>query len=442
MLVPFTDMLAAAQHDGYAIMAPDFATLHMARNLLEAAEAHRAPLLLSFAPGLAAARDLADTRRFLEVARALAAESSASVGLHLDHATTLEQIRDGIEAGFTSVMIDASREPWEVNVERTRQAVEIAHAAGVHVEAELGHVAIGDRYMAQGSADDNTTVYTDPDRAAEFVALTGVDALAVSVGTIHGSYVGEPQLQFDLLARLHAEVPVPLVLHGASGTGAANIRRAVSLGIRKINLFSEIVAAMKQEVAAVLDQPTSGPIELAEAQARGVKRVMAEWFEISGSAGQAHPVEHSAPAYAEALFRAGYGCSEAVFKAFSETGGYASAVAQRAASLFPGGLCSQGRACGALLGALMAIGAEHSHDNPAHIAPRQSARALGVELIRWYEAEYGSTVCADLLGFDLSDPQQYNAYLASDQRETVCAPLVRETCRWLEAHPTPEKDFA
>ncbi len=286
MIQSLNEMLAAAERGGYAVLAPDFSSLSMVRTLIELAEELDAPLLLSYTLALREIRDLRSYARFIGVVREEAEAAAVPVGLHLDHALTLDAIREGVEVGYTSVMIDASSEPWEVNVERTQAAVAIAHPAGVPVEAELGHVATGDMYVVPGHGEDSQTVFTDPDQAVEFVRLTGIDALAVSIGTIHGTYRGAPALQFDLLEELHRRVPVPLVLHGASDTGDDNLRRLVALGIRKINMYSDMVKAVKAELAAVLAQPEGiGAIQLAEAERRGVRREAARYFQVSGSVG-------------------------------------------------------------------------------------------------------------------------------------------------------------
>ncbi len=431
MLVTLDEMLNQAESRKYAVIAPDFINLLTASALIELAEEVKAPLLLSYSPVLKPGRDVRSYRRFIETVLAEADSASVPVGLHLDHGGTLEQIREAVDIGFTSVMIDASTEPWEVNVARTKEAVAIAHAAGVPVEAELGHVAVGDKYIAQADQNDSETLFTDPEQAVEFVELTGIDALAVSVGTIHGNYRGEPALQFDRLQQLYEQVPVPLVLHGASGTGDDNLRQAIGLGIRKINVFSALVTAVQEQLTATMEAGYMGPIEMAEAQKRAVRLAVEPYLQVSGSVGTAVSGSIDIPRYAEKLFQAGYGCSEAVFRAFSIAEGFASITAQQAASTFSGGMANQGLTCGVLAGGLMVIGAKCSHAYKGHAQKRKKAKALGAELIQWYENQKGSSTCSGLLGLDLRDPQQVKWYQSGSYFENVCTPLLVETCEWL-----------
>ncbi len=431
MLTPLDKMLAQAEVGNYAVIAPDFLNLMTVTALIELAEELEAPLLLSYAPVFKSSRDAGSYRQFIELIRSVGDNASVPVGLHLDHATTLDEIQEAVNLGYTSVMIDASRESWAVNVSRTKEAVAIAHAAGVPVEAELGHVAVGSKYIAQADQNDNETAFTDPDQAAEFVELTGIDALAVSVGTIHGDYRGEPMIQFDRLQQIRDKVPVPLVLHGSSGTGDSNLQRAIGLGIRKINVFTALVTAVREELAATIQTGNMGPIEMADAQRRAVYRAIKPYLQVSGSVGTAVSKPVDIPRYAEALFRDGYGCTEAVFRAFSATEGYASDTTQRATSLFSGGMCHQGLTCGALVGGLMVIGARNAPANPAYKQPREQARALGVELIQWYQQQKGSSVCRNLLDLDLSDPEQAKQYKTDLHFDHICTPLVVETCQWL-----------
>lgn len=279
-------MLGAAERAGYAVVAPEFPSLLTARALIEHAEIRRAPLLLSFDPRLKPSCEIKDFRQFIQIVREMAAVSTALIGIHLDHATRLEDILEAIAVGFTSVMLDASKSPWEENIRRTREVVGFAHAAGVGVEAELGHVASGGAYFEKANPGDHQSVFTEPSEALEFVRQTGVDALAVAVGTIHGVYQGEPQLDFDRLQELHRVVPVPLVLHGSSGTGEANLRKTVSLGIRKINVFSDIVSQIRRRLGDSLNMPSHGPNDFTQAQICAVQEAIDPYLDYSDSAGR------------------------------------------------------------------------------------------------------------------------------------------------------------
>jgi fructose-bisphosphate aldolase class II len=160
-----------------------------------------------------------------------ARQSRLDVAVHLDHGLTLETVRKALDLGFTSVMLDASTLPFEENVRKTREVVALARTYGATAEAELGRVG-----GSEDGSGDHGIRCTDPGDAREFVARTGIDALAVAIGNIHGNYPAAPRLAFDVLEEIHARTPVPLVLHGGSGISDEDFRRAIALGIRKVNI--------------------------------------------------------------------------------------------------------------------------------------------------------------------------------------------------------------
>jgi ketose-bisphosphate aldolase len=207
------------------------------------------------------------------MARAAAEEIERPVALHLDHGASYELAARCVEAGYTSVMIDGSKLPFDENVEVTRRVVEMAHAAGVSVEGELGHVA----HNEEGG--DITRFYTRPEDAARFVEATGVDALAVAVGTAHGFYKGEVRLDFDRLRQIHDAVGerARLVLHGGSGVPDELLRRAVESGIAKINFGTELKNAFTLAVKRSLS--ASDEIDLRKTFAPAIEAVR----EISAS---------------------------------------------------------------------------------------------------------------------------------------------------------------
>lgn len=171
-----------------------------------------------------------------------------TAALHLDHGSTLTHVQECLEAGFTSVMLDASRHPYEENVRLTKAAVEMARDFDVSVEAELGHVGGFEGDLPELDGDEATQ--TDPDQAAEFVAETGTDCLAVAIGTIHGAYRGKPVINIDRLRAIATRVSQPLVLHGGSMTPDNDIRACIREGITKINICTEL----QQEWLAGLDE--------------------------------------------------------------------------------------------------------------------------------------------------------------------------------------------
>ncbi len=238
MRLSLAQILTQAEEGKYAVIAPDFTSLSMAKAIIETAEEVNSPLILSYSTMFKPMMDVKRYDKFIQIVRDEIEAASVPNCLHLDHASSLDDIREAVEVGFCSVMIDASVEPWEKNLEKTLQAVDIAHPQGVSVESELGQVMMGVGYYKQKKVD---ALFNDPEKAREFVELTGIDALAVAIGNVHGAYQGKPEIDFDRLKKIDQQVTVPLVLHGSSGIGEKNIIKAVRLGIRKINLYSEII---------------------------------------------------------------------------------------------------------------------------------------------------------------------------------------------------------
>ncbi|WP_129841820.1 class II fructose-bisphosphate aldolase [Streptomyces sp. RFCAC02] len=244
-LAPGADLLEAARAAGRALPAFNVITLEHAEAVVAAAETARAPLLLQVSENAVAHRG----GRLAPVAAALVALAEAAavpLGLHLDHVTRPELLRQAPGAGFGSVMFDGSRLPWRENVAATAAAVAFGHAHGLLVESELGRVGgkPGDAHLPGAR--------TDPAGAAAFVRATGVDALAVAVGSRHAMTERTAVLDHALIARLRAAVPVPLVLHGSSGVPDGELRRAVAAGIGKINFGTVLNAALTGAVRAHL----------------------------------------------------------------------------------------------------------------------------------------------------------------------------------------------
>lgn len=289
MLATLKELLQTAKENNYAILAPNFTNLYSVRVLIECAEKYRAPLLLSYATAFKPVQEVKDYRKFIRIVRDEAAGAGVPVGLHLDHAFELDDIAEAIDVGYTSVMIDASSEPWDINVARTQKAVAMARPAGVSVEAELGHVTTGADYIARTDHEIEThkNLLTDPEQASRFVALTEIDALAVAIGTVHGFYQSAPDLDFERLQKLSAVIDIPLVLHGASGTGAEKIRQAVERGICKINVYTDLIESVRREITAMVSgTPQFSPHDLALAQAKGLQTAMKDYLHISGSIGK------------------------------------------------------------------------------------------------------------------------------------------------------------
>jgi fructose-bisphosphate aldolase, class II len=283
VLTTLQRILEHARTHHYAVPAFDCVEDVMVRTILETAESLRSPVvLMGLHPDLTG-NGLA---YFAGLVRSVADLHAIPIALHLDHSTDLGIVQTAIELGFTSVMVDGSCLPFEENVALTRSAVDLARPHGVSVEGELGHVG-GMDLEAKGCAE---SVLTEPAEVTEFVRQTGVDALAVSIGTAHGVYTSLPNLSIDRLAELNAVSPVPLVLHGGSGTPEAQIQEAVRNGICKVNLYADCRIAMARgfrRTAESLVREDPLPGELLREIKRELSQVVAEKIRLLMSAGQA-----------------------------------------------------------------------------------------------------------------------------------------------------------
>jgi len=253
----------------------------MAKVMIETAEEVNAPLILSYSVLFKPIMDVRRYDRFIQIVLDEIEDAAVPICLHLDHAVSLDDIKEAIDVGFCSVMMDASTEPWDINLEKSTQAVELAHPKGVSVEAELGQIMMGEGYYKQGKVD---TLFTDPAKALEFVTLTGIDALAISIGNVHGAYKGKPNIDFERLKKIDQLVSVPLVLHGSSGIGRENLVKAIELGIRKINLYSEIVNSAHHSLQQSLQENFGNPIKVCLTREGGIRDTLLTYLEFSGSA--------------------------------------------------------------------------------------------------------------------------------------------------------------
>ncbi len=283
MQISLAQILKDADQGRYAVIAPDFASLSMAKAMIDAAEELHAPLILSYSTLFKPIMDVRRYDTFIWIVRDEIQAASVPICLHLDHAGSLDDIREAVEVGFCSVMIDASTEPWEINIEKTLQAVEIAHPQGVSVESELGQIMMGEGYYKQ---DDVDSLFTDPEKAREFVNLTEIDALAISIGNVHGAYQGKPKIDFARLNKINQLVSIPLVLHGSSGIREDNLVKAIGLGIRKINLYSEIMNSVHKNLSLALQNDFGNPVKLCQARERGIKTTLKAYLEFSQRANQ------------------------------------------------------------------------------------------------------------------------------------------------------------
>ncbi|MBQ3089956.1 MAG: ketose-bisphosphate aldolase [Oscillospiraceae bacterium] len=285
MLVNMKTMLAVANEHNFAVPAFNTPTGMIMRGILEASEAAKAPVIIEVHPlELELARP-----SFITALVEEAHKASVPVCIHMDHGSSLEQIMTAIQCGYTSVMIDASSKSFEENVALTKKICEVAHAVNVSVEAELG--TIGTTKQDMDTTSSTEIRYTDPQEAARFVEETGVDCLAVAIGTCHGIYPKGmiPKLQLDLLKEIKEAVKIPLVLHGGSSNRDEEIAAASRMGINKINISSDIKDPFYRKCREVLQDPyIREPDAIYPPCIEAMKEVIFHKFDLLGTTGKAH----------------------------------------------------------------------------------------------------------------------------------------------------------
>ncbi|MDH6351584.1 class II fructose-bisphosphate aldolase [Brevibacillus sp. FSL K6-0770] len=282
-LVSSTQMLGEARAEGYCVGAFNVHTLEMLQAVVEAAEEANAPLILQTTVGTV--RHLGP-EYVAAMARVAAERARVPIALHLDHCQEEELIARCIKAGYTSVMIDASMHLFAENVERTQRVVTLARAFGVNVEAELGKVGgVEDDLVV----DDADASLADPLECERFMELTKVDTLAPAIGTAHGIYKGEPRIDFVRLEEIARRVPAPLVLHGGSGIPEAQVKRAVALGMAKMNVATELRIAFSNAIKATFEEhpAENDPRTYMKRAKQAVKEVALAKMEMCGCTGKA-----------------------------------------------------------------------------------------------------------------------------------------------------------
>lgn len=231
-LVNLNVLLRHAQENRYAVGNFDVCDSTLLMGVLTAAERNRSPIILAYGADF---QKNTPIRIFSKMLREAAEQTDIPICIHWDHATSMGEIDEAIACGFTSVMIDASAEPFQRNVSLTKEVVAMCRDKNISVEAELGQVG-----TENADYDIASYRYTDPEEAVEFAARTGIDALAIAVGNAHGVYASTPQIDVELVDHIRKRVDVPLVLHGASGIGDSDIVKCIHGGITKINIFTEL----------------------------------------------------------------------------------------------------------------------------------------------------------------------------------------------------------
>ncbi|WP_312473214.1 class II fructose-bisphosphate aldolase [Neobacillus sp.] len=246
-LVSMKEMLIKAKAEGYAVGQFNINNLEFTQAILQAAVAEKSPVILGVSEG--AGRYIGGFKTVVKMVEGLMEDYNVTVpvAIHLDHGSSFDKCKEAIDAGFTSVMIDASHHPFEENIEITSKVVEYAHSKGVSVEAELGTVGgQEDDVVAEG------VIYADPKECEELVKRTGIDCLAPALGSVHGPYKGEPKLGFVEMEEIGKITGMPLVLHGGTGIPTKDIQKSVSLGTAKINVNTENQIASAKAVREVL----------------------------------------------------------------------------------------------------------------------------------------------------------------------------------------------
>ena len=283
-LVSMKEMMIKGKQEGYAIGQFNLNNLEFTQAILQAAQEENSPVICGVSEG--AARYMGGFTTVVNIVKGLMHDYKITVpvAIHLDHGSSFEKCKEAIDAGFTSVMIDASHHPFEENIEITKQVVEYARQHNVSVEAELGTVG--------GQEDDiiaDGVIYADPKECKQLVEQTGIDCLAPALGSVHGPYKGEPNLGFTEMEEISQQCDVPLVLHGGTGIPTKDIQRAVSLGTSKINVNTESQITSAQAVREVLnnDPDVYDPRKYMGPAREAIKKTVIGKMREFGSSGKA-----------------------------------------------------------------------------------------------------------------------------------------------------------
>lgn len=282
-LVNVDVLLEKAEQGNYAVGAFNCNNMEIVQAIIEAAEEEQAPVIIQASQGAISYAGLDYIVALVETA---AKHASVPVALHLDHGTSFEQVVQCIGRGFTSVMIDGSKLPLEENIALTNKILDMARPLNISVEAELGKI---------GGTEDNVSVsereatFTDPAEAKRFVDETGIKSLAIAIGTAHGQYKGTPKLDFERLEEIKKLVNIPIVLHGSSGVPDEDIRKAISLGVRKVNIDTNLREAFSDGVrAALAANPNEiDPRKILKPAKAAMKERVKEKIRVFGSNGKA-----------------------------------------------------------------------------------------------------------------------------------------------------------
>jgi fructose-bisphosphate aldolase class II len=283
LFVPNAQLLQNARKEKYAVGAFNLNNMEIAQAIIETAEEERSPVILQASQG---AIQYAGIEYIAAIARAAAEKATVPVSLHLDHGTSFEQNVECVRAGFSSIMFDGSKLPLQENIAITKKICEIAHIVGVSVEGELGQIGkISDKI----TKEQLEKTKANPQEAQEFVKQTGVDALAIAVGNIHGMQKQEAEIDIPRIETIRKLTNVPLVLHGASGIPNESVRQAIKAGICKINIDTELRKAFVRGINIVLKEDPSGidPRKILGKAKTEMKEAVREKIRLFGCNGKA-----------------------------------------------------------------------------------------------------------------------------------------------------------
>ncbi|NLM88954.1 MAG: class II fructose-1,6-bisphosphate aldolase [Syntrophomonadaceae bacterium] len=281
-LVSVHELLLKADQKGYAVGAFNANNMEIVQAIAEAAELEKSPVIMQASQGAISYAGLEYITQMVNIA---ARQASVPIALHLDHGTDFDQVVRCIRSGFTSVMYDGSKLPLEENIAVTKQVLAMSRPIGVSVEAELGKIGGTEDNV---HVDEREALFTDPEEARYFVEQTGVDSLAIAIGTAHGRYQGEPKLDFARLEKIRNLVNIPLVLHGSSGVPDEAIRRAIQLGIRKVNIDTNIREAFVGEMRRIMEEKPNeiDPRKILKPARQATVEIIREKIRLFGSSGQ------------------------------------------------------------------------------------------------------------------------------------------------------------
>ena len=296
-LVHMRDMLNHAYRNGYAVGAFDLVSLDFLEAIIDGAENCKAPVILSLAESHFEYFDFELTMAAVEAA---ARRTAVPVAIHLDHGASLESAQEGIRLGCNGIMVDNSLAPLEENIARTRAVVEMAHACDIPVEGELGYVAGVEGEDAERHPGE--IIYTSAEEAWHYVESTGVDFLAVSIGTVHGRMQGEPSLDFERLGQINEALNLPLVIHGGTGLSPTQFQRLIANGVVKINYYTALADAAGEQIAANLQRGARGYTQCVKEVRAAIRSEVERCIRLWGASGRAtellqhcrpwHNVEH------------------------------------------------------------------------------------------------------------------------------------------------------